>query len=96
MLGQAVRSRDYRAAVTALPVKPFANIARTRAKKPQPAQQQANVVARATQHRVDRIAQRALELVPSELAVDLHVPDRRVDGAAPFYHRFQASREPFY
>ena len=52
-------------------------------KKPQLSQQQANVVPRSTQHRVQRITKCALERIATEPAVGLHVPDRRFDRNRP-------------
>jgi hypothetical protein len=43
------------------------------------AQDQAQVVAGAAQQRMNRIAGGALEVIARELAVELHVPDHRLD-----------------
>lgn len=42
-------------------------------------------------HRVQRIAQRALERIAAQPPVHLHVPDGRLDGAAPLDQGFQRS-----
>ena len=42
-------------------------------------------------HRVQRIAQRALEWIAAKPSVHLHVPDGRLDGAAPFNHGLERS-----
>lgn len=62
--------------------------------KPQRGQDQAQVVPGAAHHRVQRVAQRALERVASEATVHLHVPDGRLNGAAPFDHGLQRPGDP--
>lgn len=49
-------------------------------KKPQLPEQQPDVVPRAAQHRVQRVADGALERISAQSPVHLHVPDRRLDG----------------
>lgn len=52
-------------------------------KKPQQAQQQADVVLSAAQHGMQRIIQRALEGGSVQPSISFHVPDGWLDGAAP-------------
>ena len=54
--------------------------------KPQRGQNQAQVMPRATHHRMQRIAQRALERVAAQPPVHFHVPNGRLDGTASFDH----------
>ncbi len=61
------------------------------AKKPQLLQQQANVVPCAAQYGMQRIAQGAFERITAQAPVGLHVPDTRLDRAAPFDHQVQGS-----
>lgn len=63
-------------------------------KKPQAAQQQADVMAGTTQHSVERIAERALEPVASKFPICLHVSQRWFDGAAAFDHGLDAAGDP--
>lgn len=46
---------------------------------------------RATHHRMQRIAQCALERIAGKPPVHLHVPDSRLDGATPFDHGLERS-----
>lgn len=62
-------------------------------KKPQLAQDHPQIVAGAAQHRMNCIAQRALEPIPIELAIGLHVSDGRLDRAATPDHCAQAARD---
>jgi len=62
-------------------------------KKPQLAHDHSQVVTGATQHCVDRIAQRTLESIAIELAVGLHVADGRLDRAATPDHCAQPARD---
>ncbi|PPK41815.1 hypothetical protein B0G57_12580 [Trinickia symbiotica] len=50
-------------------------------------------MAGAAQHCVHRITQGALEPIPVELAICLHMADGRFDRAAPADHRAQAARD---
>lgn len=54
--------------------------------KPQRGQDQTQVMPGATHHRVQRIAQRSLERIAAQPTVHLHVPNGRLDGAAPLDH----------
>lgn len=51
--------------------------------KPQRGEDQAQVLPGAAHHRVQCIAQRTLERVATQPPVHLHVPNGRLDGAAP-------------
>ena len=61
------------------------------AKKPQLGQDQPQVVPGAAHHRMQRIAQGAFERVSGQSPVHFHVPDRRLNGAAPVDHGPQGS-----
>lgn len=60
-------------------------------KKPQLLEQQADVVASATEHGMQSVTKRPFERVSVKSAVHLHVTDDRFNGTASFDHCVQGS-----
>ncbi|MBK7260954.1 MAG: hypothetical protein IPI03_03260 [Rubrivivax sp.] len=63
-------------------------------KRPQVRQDHPQVVTFAAQHRVHRVTQGALQPIPVQQPIGLHVADHRFDHLAPFEQLLQILRQP--